>query len=98
MRNRGGQMQKRGNTVVEGVAIGNILRVCMDYDEKLQAYVSGNPEEELAKYQTAHSIACKELEELLSKRETLTESEVEIIEAHLLKAGDTNRGNCFSMR
>lgn len=88
MRNRGGQMQKRGNTVVEGVAIGNILRVCMDYDEKLQAYVSGNPEEELAKYQTAHSIACKELEELLSKRETLTESEVEIIEAHQMLIDD----------
>lgn len=81
-------MQKRGNTVVEGVAIGNILRVCMDYDEKLQAYVSGNPEEELAKYQTAHSIACKELEELLSKRETLTESEVEIIEAHQMLIDD----------
>lgn len=88
MRNRGEQMQKHGNTVVEGVAIGKVLRVCMDYEDRLKAYVSGNTEEELAKYQNAHSMASAELAELLSKREILTESEAAILEAHQMLMED----------
>lgn len=81
-------MQKHGNTVVEGVAIGKVLRVCMDYEDRLKAYVSGNTEEELDKYQNAHSMASAELAELLSKREILTESEAAILEAHQMLMED----------
>lgn len=81
-------MQKRGNTVVEGVAIGNILQIQMDYEEKMKSYTAGNCEEERAKYQDAHSRASNELAELLSNREALTESEAEILEAHQMLIED----------
>lgn len=81
-------MQKRGNTVVEGVAIGKILRMNMDYDKRMSSYAAGSTEEERERYQNAHAMAKGELSNLLEHREKLSESEADILEAHQMLMDD----------
>lgn len=81
-------MQKKGNVVVEGIAIGKIQFINADYEERMKTYTAGTAEEEKEKYQEAHTKAKEDLDSLLSKREELSESEAEILEAHQLLMDD----------
>lgn len=81
-------MQKKGNVVVEGIAIGRIQFINADYEERIKSYTAGTAEEEKEKYAKAHVKAKADLENLLSHREELSESEAEILEAHQLLMDD----------
>ena len=77
-------MHKTGNVVVEGVAIGKIQFLNADYEEQIKRYMTGTEEEEKKRYQEAHTLAKDDLDSLLEDRDSLSESEAEIIEAHQL--------------
>ena len=81
-------MQKKGNVVVEGIVIGKIQFMNADYEERIKSYTAGSKEEEKEKYQKAHSFAKADLDEMLSRREELSESEVEILEVHQMLLDD----------
>ncbi len=81
-------MQKKGNVVVEGIAIGRIQFINADYEERIKSYTAGTAEEEKEKYAKAHVKAKADLDNLLSHREELSESEAEILEAHQLLMDD----------
>lgn len=81
-------MQKKGNVVVEGIAIGKIQFINADYEERIKSYTAGTAEEEKEKYAKAHVKAKADLDSLLSHREELSESETEILEAHQLLMDD----------
>lgn len=81
-------MEKKGSVVVEGIAIGKIQFINADYEERIKDYTTGSPEEEKERYQKAHDLAKKDLAELLSHREELSQSEAEILEAHQLLLDD----------
>ena len=81
-------MHKTGNVVVEGVAIGKIQFLNADYEEQIKRYMTGTEEEEKKRYQEAHTLAKDDLESLLEDRDSLSESEAEIIEAHQLMIDD----------
>lgn len=81
-------MQKKGNVVVEGIAIGRIQFINADYEERIKSYTAGTAEEEKEKYAKAHVKAKADLDNLLSHREELSESEAEILEAHQLLIDD----------
>lgn len=81
-------MQKIGNVVVEGIAIGKIQFINADYEERINSYSAGGIDEETEKYQKAQSQAKDDLAELLSRREELSESEAEILEAHQMLLDD----------
>ncbi|MGN0290943.1 MAG: phosphoenolpyruvate--protein phosphotransferase [Lachnospiraceae bacterium] len=81
-------MQKKGNVVVEGIAIGRIQFINADYEERIKSYTAGTAEEEKEKYAKAHVKAKADLDSLLSHREELSESETEILEAHQLLMDD----------
>ena len=81
-------MHKTGNVVVEGVAIGKIQFLNADYEEQIKRYMTGTEEEEKKRYQEAHTLAKDDLDSLLEDRDSLSESEAEIIEAHQLMIDD----------
>ena len=81
-------MHKTGNVVVEGVAIGKIQFLNADYEEQIKRYMTGTEEEEKKRYQEAHTLAKDDLDSLLEDRDSLSENEAEIIEAHQLMIDD----------
>lgn len=81
-------MLVRGNVVVEGVAVGAIQFLNMDYEKHLQSYIAGGPEAETAKYEGALARAKKDLETMLEAGENLSESEREIMGAHQMLLED----------
>lgn len=81
-------MHKKGNVVVEGIAIGKIQFISADYEERIKAYVPGSAQEEKTRYEQAHTQAKADLDALVEKREELTESEAEILEAHQMLIDD----------
>ena len=50
-------MLVRGNVVVEGVAVGTIRFLNMDYEKHLQSYIAGGVGEETEKYEHALAMA-----------------------------------------
>ncbi|MCI8327176.1 MAG: phosphoenolpyruvate--protein phosphotransferase [Lachnospiraceae bacterium] len=82
------RLQKAGNVVVEGIAIGKIQLLNADYETGMNSYQAGGVEEEKERYQNAHVLAKNDLMELLNHREELSESEVEILEAHQMLIDD----------
>lgn len=81
-------MLVRGNVVVEGVAIGNIQFLDMDYEKHLKSYTAEDIEAEKKKYNQALQLAQKDLEEMLESEENLSESEKEIMGAHQMLLED----------
>lgn len=81
-------MQKVGNVVVEGIAIGKIQFINADYEERIKSYSAGGIEEEKEKYQKAHALAKDDLAELLNHQEELSQSEAEILQAHQMFLDD----------
>ena len=81
-------MHKTGNVVVEGVAIGKIQFLNADYEEQIKRYMTGTEEEEKKRYQEAHTLAKDDLDSLLEDRDSLSESDAEIIEADQLMLDD----------
>lgn len=81
-------MLVRGNVVVEGVAIGNIQFLDMDYEKHLKSYTAEDIETEKKKYNQALQLAQKDLEEILESEENLSESEREIMGAHQMLLED----------
>ncbi len=81
-------MLVRGNVVVEGVAVGTIRFLNMDYEKHLQSYIAGGVGEETEKYEHALAMAKKDLETMLESGENLSESELEIMGAHQMLLED----------
>lgn len=81
-------MLVHGNVVVEGIAIGTIQFLNMDYEERMKSYTAQSPQEEKAKYEEALRLAKEDLEQMLSSKENLSESEAEIMEAHQMLMED----------
>ncbi len=88
MRNRRENMLVRGNVVVEGVAVGTIRFLNMDYEKHLQSYIAGGVGAETEKYEHALAMAKKDLETMLESGENLSESELEIMGAHQMLLED----------
>lgn len=81
-------MLVRGNVVVEGVAVGTIRFLNMDYEKHLQSYIAGGVGAETEKYEHALAMAKKDLETMLESGENLSESELEIMGAHQMLLED----------
>lgn len=81
-------MLVRGNVVVEGVAVGTLQFLNIDYEQQLKSYIAGGLEEEKTKYEYALSLVKKDLAAMLEEGENLSESEKEIMSAHLMLLED----------
>ncbi|MDE6905685.1 MAG: phosphoenolpyruvate--protein phosphotransferase [Lachnospiraceae bacterium] len=89
-------MERKGSVVVEGIAAGAVCFLNLDYETRLQRYVKEDAEREKEKYEKARTSAGEDLCSLLQNREDLTESEVEILEAHQLLMEDISFQDAIS--